>query len=90
MNNAPIATPIRQLPILESLFLYACELATMNIKKASRLERFCCMFNKCIGVVVKHYELRVFISLHLLLSAPFLSPSFPVRIQVVFVVPLDL
>lgn len=31
MNNAPIAAPIRQLPILESLFLYACELATMNI-----------------------------------------------------------
>ena len=31
VNNAPIAEPIRQLPILESLFLYACELATMNI-----------------------------------------------------------
>ena len=88
MNNAPIAAPIRQLLILVSLFLYACELATMNIKKASRLERFCCMFNKCIGVVVKHYELRVFISLPLLLSVPFLS--FSVRIQVVFVVPPDL
>lgn len=31
MNNAPIAAPIRQLPILVSLFLYACEFATMNI-----------------------------------------------------------
>ena len=62
----------------------------IHIKKASRLERFCCMFNKCIGVIVKNNELRVFISLLILLSAPFLSPSFPVRIQVVFVVPPDL
>lgn len=31
VNNAPIAAPIRQLLILVSLFLYACELATMNI-----------------------------------------------------------
>ena len=31
----------------------------INIKKASQSERFCDMFNKSIGLVVKHYELNL-------------------------------
>ena len=30
-----------------------------NTRKASQSERFCDMFNKSIGLVVKHYELKM-------------------------------
>ena len=31
-----------------------------NTRKTSQSERFCDMFNKSIGLVVKHYELKLF------------------------------